>query len=295
MPGVQRLGYIGLEVSDIASWIGFATQILGFAAVEHVDGAIDLRMDDHATRIRLMPGKRDDLAYAGWEMRDAAALDALASRLWSADIACTRLTPAEARDRHAEAAIRFTDPDGNCCEAFYGPLQRTDRPFVSPLGVRFKTGQQGLGHIVLTTKDQVAQERFYTELLGLRVSDYIHTEIVKDRPLSLTFLRCNARHHSLALAQAPLLKRLVHLMVEVQSIDDVGRALDRCMEAGYHISMTLGRHANDQMLSFYPMSPSGFDIEYGWGGLAVEEQSWHVLSHDKISAWGHRFQRPPRA
>jgi hypothetical protein len=58
--------------------------------------------------------------------------------------------------------------------------------------------------------------------------------------------------------------------------------------------MTLGGHSNDEMLSFYPLSPSGFDIEYGWGGLSVDDQSWHVLTHHATSAWGHRFQRPPK-
>jgi hypothetical protein len=107
-------------------------------------------------------------------------------------------------------------------------------------------------------------------------------------------MRCNARHHSIALAHLPLKKKLQHLMIEVQSIDDVGRALYRCMDAGVHISLTLGRHSNDDMLSFYPLSPSGFDIEYGWAGLEVDDDSWHVLKHDTNSAWGHRYQRPPR-
>ena len=60
------------------------------------------------------------------------------------------------------------------------------------------------------------------------------------------------------------------------------------------LSLTLGRHSNDDMLSFYPMTPSGFDVEYGWGGLEVDDETWHVLTHAKNSAWGHHFQRPPR-
>jgi hypothetical protein len=83
-------------------------------------------------------------------------------------------------------------------------------------------------------------------------------------------------------------------MVEANSIDDVGRALSNCLAAGTHLTFTLGRHSNDNMLSFYPVTPSGFDIEFGWGGLEVEDDSWHVLTHDRNSAWGHVFQRPPR-
>lgn len=289
---IEALGYVGLEVSDLDAWVGFASGLLGLAAVRREDGSVDLRLDDYATRVRLFQGPRDDLAYAGWEVRDRQALDSLAARLEAAGLAVER--PDLAGDRQVADLIRFRDPEGTVLEAFYGPLQRTERPMVSPHGVRFKTGRQGLGHVVLSCTDKQAMMDFYAGLLGFRISDHINTEIMPGRPLSLTFLRCNGRHHSLALAPVPLKKKVAHLMVEVLDLDDVGRALYRCQDAGVHLSMTLGRHSNDHMLSFYPLSPSGFDIEYGWGGLEVDDESWHVLTHAANSAWGHRFQRPPR-
>jgi 2,3-dihydroxybiphenyl 1,2-dioxygenase len=291
---IEALGYVGFQVSDIDAWRRFAVDILGLQPAARPDGSIDLRMDAYATRIRLIPGPQDDIAYAGWEVRDAAALDLVVDRLAAAGVTALRASRAEAADRFVQDMVRFTDPEGLPCEAFYGPLQRTNQPFLSPLGVRFKTGRQGIGHIVLIAKDAKAQEAWWCDVMGFRLSDYIHTEVVKGRPVSFTFMRCNDRHHSLALAQIPIPKKLQHFMIEVESIDDVGRALYRCQDAGVHISLTLGRHSNDEMLSFYPLTPSGFDIEYGWGGLAVDDETWHVLTHDKNSAWGHRFQRPPR-
>jgi len=292
---IAALGYVGLEVSDLSAWRRFATAILGLQAVDREDGGIDLRMDTYATRLRLLSGTADDVAYVGWEVRDDLALERLTGLLRGRDIAVHEGSAAEAAVRQVAALIRFKDPEGLALEAYYGPLQRTDDPFVSPLGVRFKNGSQGLGHIVLVTQDAKAQEQFYREVLGFKLSDYIHTEVVPGRPLDLTFLRCNGRHHSLALAALPPKKKLQHLMIEVQSIDDVGRTLYRCMDAGQHISLTLGRHSNDDMLSFYPMTPSGFDIEYGWAGLEVDDDDWHVVTHASNSAWGHRFQRPPRS
>jgi len=293
-PSIAALGYVGLGVSDLAAWRRFATELLGLQAVERSDGSIDLRMDAYATRLRLIEAAADDVAYVGWEVSDAAALERVTESLRARDIQVHAGTPAEAAERHVAALIRFQDPEGLALEAYFGPLQRTDDPFLSPLGVRFKTGGQGLGHIVLVARDAKAQECFYGEVLGFKVSDYIHTEVVPGRPLRLTFMRCNRRHHSLALADLPLKKKLQHLMLEVQSIDDVGRALYRCLDAGQHISLTLGRHSNDDMLSFYPMTPSGFDIEYGWAGMEVDDETWHVVTHATNSAWGHHFQRPPR-
>jgi len=291
---IEALGYVGLEVSDFAAWRKFAGGILGLASAVREDGTIDLRMDAYATRIRLHQGPRDDLAYMGWETRDTAALESLALRLTQAGIAVERPGPEVARDRRVADLIRFEDPEGAVLEAFYGPLQKTETPAVSPLGVRFKTGRQGLGHVVLSCRDKEPMMAFYEGLLGFRISDHINTEVVPGKPLALTFLRCNGRHHSLAIAPVPLKKKIAHLMFEVQDIDDVGRAMYRCLDAGVHLSMTLGRHSNDEMLSFYPLTPSGFDVEYGWGGLEVDDETWHVVTHEANSAWGHTFQRPPR-
>lgn len=291
---IEALGYVGVEVSDMNAWLRFAGELLGLQPCPREDGTVDLRMDDYASRVRLSHGPRDDLAYMGWETRDAQALNALAARLEQAGVAVERPEAEVARDRRVAELIRFTDPEGSTLEAFYGPLQRTEQPMVSPTGARFKTGRQGLGHIVLTCADKAAMMDFYHGLLGFRISDHIHTEVVPGKPLALTFLRCNGRHHSLAIAPVPLKKKIAHLMFEVRDVDDVGRAMYRCLDAGVHLSMTLGRHSNDEMLSFYPLTPSGFDIEYGWGGLEVDDETWHVLTHEKNSAWGHRFQRPPR-
>ena len=294
MSEIEALGYIGMEVSNPDQWAHFAGTLLGLEVVPRSDGQTDLRMDGYAWRLRLSVGPRDDLSFMGWEVKDAAHLGSLARRLENAGVAVEHLSAAIACDRCVAAAIRFTDPEGNVNEAFYGPLQRADRPMISPHGVRFKTGRQGLGHVVLRCRDLEAMQAFYTQVLQFRLSDIIDTEVVPGRPLSLRFLRCNARHHSLALAPVPIPKTIVHLMFEVTDIDDVGRAMYRCLDAKVHLSMTLGRHSNDEMLSFYPLSPSGFDIEYGWGGLCVDDESWHVLTHHTTSAWGHRFQRPPK-
>ena len=290
---IEALGYVGLEVSDLSRWRAFATTTLGLQAIDR-EGSIDLRMDAYASRVNLTEGPLDDLSYAGWEVRDPAGLDQLANRLTQAGMPVDVADDALLAERRVAGLISFKDPEGNRHEAFYGPLQRTDAPFVSPIGVRFKTGRQGLGHVVLSCRDKPAMMAFFVETLGFRLSDHIRTEIVPGHPLEISFLRCNGRHHSLALAPVPIPKKIVHLMFEVATIDDVGRAMYKCLNDKVHLSFTLGRHSNDDMLSFYPVSPSGFDIEYGWGGLEVDDESWHVLTHESNSAWGHIFQRPPR-
>lgn len=292
---IEALGYVGLEVSDMAEWERFACEALGMQWIDRGGDTADLRIDRYAMRFRLHRGAADDLAYLGWEVRDAAALENLAMRLQAAGIFVERSEPSQAADRLVDRLIRFKDPEGNRHEVFFGPLQRTNDPFLSPTGAAFKTGRQGLGHAVLSCRDKPAMMAFFTQRLGFRLSDHIRTEVLPGRPIEISFLRCNGRHHSLALAPVPIPKRIVHLMTEVTTIDAVGRALDRCLEAGRHLTFSLGRHSNDDMVSFYSVTPSGFDWEYGWGGLEVDDESWHVLTHHTNSAWGHRYKRPPKA
>jgi 3,4-dihydroxy-9,10-secoandrosta-1,3,5(10)-triene-9,17-dione 4,5-dioxygenase len=78
-------------------------------------------------------------------------------------------------------------------------------------------------------------------------------------------------------------------MIEVASLDDVGRAMDRCARRGAPASATLGRHANDLMVSFYVRTPGGFDIEYGTDGQLVDGATWVSRETTAISLWGHQW------
>ena len=294
MSEIKALGYLGFSIADKEAWRDYAENILGVSVDDHDNGDMSLRVDSYAWRIKLKNSDHNNLDYVGWEVSDKQDLENLKNRLHEHSIAFEIGSDELAKARQVKELIVFYDPDGTRCEAFYGPLQLTNQPFVSPKGFRFITGEQGLGHIVLITKDHAAQEAFYTQLLGFKVSDYINTEIVPGKPLSITFLRCNGRHHSLALAPVPIPAKVAHIMLQVDNVDDVGRAMDAAEKAGIHFSFTLGRHSNDEMLSFYTMSPSGFDVEFGWGAIEVDDDSWHVKVHHTNSAWGHKFQRPPR-
>ncbi|ALS31833.1 hypothetical protein PTRA_a0479 [Pseudoalteromonas translucida KMM 520] len=294
MSEIKALGYLGFSISDPDAWKRYAENILGVSVTETDNGDMYLRIDSYAWRIHLKKSDHDQLDYIGWEVSDKQNLESLKSRLTEQKIVFEVGSEKLIKDRKVKDLITFHDPDGTCCEVFYGPLQVTNKPFVSPKGFRFITGEQGLGHIVLITKDHDAQEAFYTDFLGFKLSDYINTEVVPGKPFNISFLRCNGRHHSLALAPVPIPAKVAHIMFQVDSIDDVGRAMDAAEKDGVHFSFTLGRHSNDEMLSFYTMTPSGFDVEFGWGAIEVDDDTWHVKVHHTNSAWGHKFQRPPR-
>ena len=108
-------------------------------------------------------------------------------------------------------------------------------------------------------------------------------------PMRIRFLGVNQRHHSLALMPVPAGKDpgLIHIMVEVDTLDAVGRALDRVTREGYSVSSTLGRHTNDKMVSFYVRAPGGWDIEFGTEGMLVDESHFTAEEITADSYWGH--------
>jgi 3,4-dihydroxy-9,10-secoandrosta-1,3,5(10)-triene-9,17-dione 4,5-dioxygenase len=170
------------------------------------------------------------------------------------------------------------------------------RPAVSPYGHSFVTGDLGLGHVVLPVTDDETALRFYTEVLGFRLRDSMRMapqmlgRPADSGPLWMRFLGCNPRHHSLALAPMPTPAGIVHLMIEVGALDDVGRAIDRCHHSGFKPGSTLGRHANDLMVSFYVRTPGGFDVEYGTDGRLVDDTTWVARETTAVSLWGHVFR-----
>ena len=299
MSEICGLGYVAVEVSDVGAYEVFATELLGVELAQRLnDGGIHLRWDEYATRMTVRPGSANDIAYAGWEVGNAAELRSLADRLRAAGVDVT-VEPDELADsRKVSALLTFRDPDGMRHEAFYGPLLLPESPFRSPRAIGgFRTGSQGCGHIVVAVADPEAQVRFFVDVLGFRITDYIDVATPAG-PFHLTFLHCSTRHHSIAIAprRGPG-ARLHHVMLEVRELDDVGSTYYLAQVKGYAIASSLGRHSNDNMLSFYVSTPAGFAIEYGWGGLEVDDATWHVRRFQKTSNWGHISSRqaaPPR-
>jgi len=293
---ISALGYLGVEVSDLDAFAGYATGVLGLMPAEGGGPGIGdvrrYRLDAQAWRIEARRGARDDLAFAGFEVAGAAELAAMADRLSAAGVEVTDGGSDLAADRGVCGLVSCRDPDGLGVEIYYGPTLRTETPFVSPVGSPgFVTGAQGAGHIVLSTRDMAAARKFYQDLLGFRLSDVIRMRMGPQAHFDMEFFHCNPRHHTLALIPVPLPKRLHHFMLQVPTLDAVGFALERAEAAGAPITSSLGRHTNDQMVSFYSRSPAGFEVEYGYGAIEVDDETWRVTRHDAPSIWGHHRPR----
>ncbi|MCP2293907.1 2,3-dihydroxybiphenyl 1,2-dioxygenase [Nocardia amikacinitolerans] len=294
MAVISSLGYVQVAVSDPHAWRTFAFDVMGFAEGSGPDpDAIYLRMDERGARLVLVPADTDKVLAVGWEVRDHRALAAARDAVQAAGIEVTTLSVEEADARRVEEAIAFTDPAGTPVEVFHGPVL-DHSPVVSQHGNRFVTEGLGLGHVVLPVPDLDVAFRFYTDVLGFLPRGAFRLPTPPEYgPMRVRFLGVNQRHHSLALIPSGGKEGsgLVHIMVEVDALDDVGRALDRVGKAGYHLSSTLGRHTNDKMISFYVRTPGGWDLEFGTEGLLVDESTYTAEEITADSYWGHDWSR----
>jgi 3,4-dihydroxy-9,10-secoandrosta-1,3,5(10)-triene-9,17-dione 4,5-dioxygenase len=295
MAGIRSLGYLRIASADPGAWREFGTRLLGLVEGRGPEpGAVYLRMDDFPARFVIVPGETDRLLASGWEVGCEADLAAVARSLEAAGIPAKAGTADELARRRVAGLLTFDDPSGHTLEVFWG-ASLDSRPAFSAYGARFVTGDYGMGHVVIPAADDEAAMRFYTEVLGFRLRDTmamppeLFGRPPGGPPAMMRFLGCNPRHHSLALAPMTSESGCVHVMIEVATLDDVGRAMDRCARRGGQLSASLGRHANDQMVSFYVRTPSGFDIEYGTDGLLVDDATWISRQTTAVSNWGHVF------
>lgn len=299
--GWNGLGYAGVFAPDPVAWRAFATGVCGFVPAEIVpgprpqgialptpgaeglaaDGSCYLKLDRRQWRLAVHPGAAPGLAYLGFELRTERDLDRQIEELVDAKIEVREGSQAERDARGVDRLAVVQDPFGHRLELFQGPI--IDGPFVSPTGITFETGSLGMGHAVLFVADVEAALAFYRGVLGFQRSDYM---VFGPENRGIHFLRCTPRHHSLALLQIGPPSGLQHLMFEATSLDGVGRALDRALQAGVPISSGLGRHRNDGILSFYMHGPSGFDVEIGWGGVLCGDD-WSERQFAGGDDWGH--------
>ena len=281
---LDSLGYFGVRARSLDDWSSFGQKFLGLQLVDRSRKTLTFRMDDRRQRIVVHEDDVNDwsrAAFMGWEVADGAALDQLASTLDGAHVKVERAPRATADERRVTDLITFDDPVGNRLEAFYG-AEVAAGPFTPGRSISgFRTGPLGMGHVVLNVESVDRLLPFYTQTLGFHLSDFTL------RPFKAYFLHLNPRHHSFAMVETGK-SNIHHLMMELYMLDDVGQAYDLAQGEDGRIATTLGRHSNDFMTSFYANTPSGFFVEYGWGGRSIDPQNWKSVEMTcGPSLWGH--------
>lgn len=281
---VTELGYMGIGVKDLDAWKHFATDIVGFELAD--EGESDrcyLRMDYMHHRIVMHADGSDDLSYLGFRVAGADEFAQMQRQLAEAGIKFRVGSAEEAEERRVLEVLKLDDPDGNPVEIFHGPFTQFSKPFHPGRAMhgRFKTGSGGLGHCIIRERDVNAAQRFYAQL-GMRGGVEYKFGAGK-HAVGLVFMHCNDRDHTVAFG-IPGERRLNHVMLEVDNLDDVGMTYDLVRTNKIPVTITPGKHSNDHMYSFYFRTPSGWMFEYGWGARPATYQSEYFTG----DVYGHQ-------
>jgi catechol 2,3-dioxygenase-like lactoylglutathione lyase family enzyme len=263
-----------VAVPDFDQTVDFYAGIWGLKRVDGAKGvaflAAEGSTEQFVYRIRKADEKRLDLIAFGAD--SAEDVDELASSLADAGVRFVS-EPGTLQTPGGGYGFRFFDPDGRVVEVSAGVEQRQARDVAPREGIPV-----ALNHVVLNSPNRKAVEAFYAERLGFKLSDWI--------PF-MGFYRCNANHHSLAIADGEV-ATLNHVAFEVASIDDMMRGAGRVLKDGRaRLMMGPGRHSAGDNTFYYFFDPQGNVSEYTAEVEQVQdENAWTPREHPPTDMWG---------
>ena len=249
--------YVRLGTPDLESATRYAREVIGLELGAQESGVRYFRSDDRDHTLVYFEGDPADHTV-GFELRDREALESAAAQLENANIAVRAGTTVECEQRRVKAFVNFRDPTGNNIDLVVQPFHSGKRHFPSR-----DAGITGFSHIGLCSSDPPRDEKFWTDLMGAKVSDRIGISAL---------LRIDEVHHKIALfpAKKPGVQHVNH---QVESIDDVMKAYYRMKEAGIRIVFGPGRHPTSGACFLYFEGPDGMVYEYSTGvRLITQEQ-----------------------
>jgi len=292
--GAIHLGYVVAESQRLRDWHRFGADAVGLHVDEVSRDALRFRLDDRECRFLVQRGPSEDVTAVGWHVDDHETFDRIVARVTDRDVPIVEGTPEEAALRGVERLWRFAGPKGIVQEIFTTPVT-TPRP-LRMMSSGWVTGESGMGHVAITSRDPLGMHRYYNTVFDSRLSDYID-ENISGLKVKIRFLRVNERHHSVAIANVrglpvdPIRTRVQHVNIQATTLEDMVGAYQRVRELGFKMAWSIGQHTNDKELSFYCVTPSGFELEVGWNPIVVTpelEAAWQVATHHGISIWGHK-------
>ncbi|MHA6719981.1 VOC family protein [Sphingomonas sp. RS6] len=248
MSRVTEIRYVGYGVTDFDAEKKYYEEIWGLEPVPSDDGMAWFKAQGHdehqVVRLRKAEENRIDVIALSADSR--ADVDALRAKV--ADAGCQIVRePAALTSPGGGYGFRFFSPDGLMFEISSDVARGQRREIERWDGVPVK-----ISHIVLHSPDHQAAVKFFTEVLGFRVSDWLGD--------FMCFLRCNSAHHRIALLPGPAC--LNHVAYDMEGIDGMMRGAHRLKLNDVNIGWGPGRHTAGNNTFSYFVTPSGFVTEY---------------------------------
>ncbi len=291
--GSVHLGSVVVGSARLGQWRRFGADAIGMHADELDADSLRFRLDEQVCRFLIQRDPAEDVTALGWQIDGHAAFDRILARVADRGVPITEGTADEAARRGVERLWRFPGPKGMAQEIFTAPIT-TAEP-LRMAGSGWVTGESGMGHVAITSREPESMRAYYSTVFDSRLTDHID-EWMSGLKLKIRFLRVNERHHSIAIANTrgvkldPVRTRVQHINIQSATLDDVLASYQRVRELGFTMAWSIGQHTNDRELSYYCVTPSGFELEVGWNPIVIGpelESTWEPATYQGISIWGH--------
>ncbi len=273
---VTDLHYVAHAVPDLAAERTFYGETWGLIEVGEEDGKVYFAAEgsEHPFVIRLRQDDEKKTDLIGFSAASKADVDAIYAQALAAGARSIQ-EPGPARGPQGGYAARFFDPDGRALEVICDTNKRMARPLNK--GESIPTG---LSHVVLHSPNHKGLWKFYEDVLGFKLSDWIGEFMV--------FLRCNPAHHRLAIM--PGKPALNHVAFDVASVDEMMRGLGRLTKAGVTLSWGPGRHTAGNNTFTYYLTPNGNAVEYTSDVEECHDETWtpntYAMTPEITDQWG---------
>ena len=250
---VTALRSVDLDTPDLARSEAFYTSVWGLDLVTRQDGVSYLRAsgtDHHVVALRA--GDSPALRAVTFRLDSDAQFETIAAAC--REHGATLLSgPAANPGPDGGTVMTIRSPDGSALRFVHGDAQHAAQPD--------GTRPVRLAHVNINSTDVDSLAGFYQRALGFRLTD---------RSKAMAFVRCNADHHAIVIAEAPV-NGLNHVAFLMPDLESVMRGSGRMIDDGHPIAWGVGRHGPGDNVFAYFIDPLGIVIEYTAEVLQVDD------------------------
>ena len=253
----QKLGYVALGVTDIERSTAFATDIFGLDLTAELSGQRRLFRGSTAHHdIILAPASEPTFVRGGWQLESEEDLDRAFAHFCGQGLDPTWISNDEAQELKLRRAFRIIEPTTRSCFEYFAEMTHVSSPRRNGL-TKFTGGI----HYGLVIDDCAATTDYLVKNMGFLISDYMDNGRV-------TLLRAfpNPNHHSFAPVQfgAPF-HGFHHVAYMVETIDDIGRLINRVRKNDIKVQFGVGRHPTSGSIFLYIYDSDFIVWEYTLG------------------------------
>lgn len=276
MARVSEIRHVGYAVADLQTEAEFYRNVWGLRDVGEKDGMLHFAAEGHDELyvVRLRQADTQSIDIITLAADSSADVDALHAKVVSYGCQIV-FAPRDLDTLGGGYGFRFFSKDGLPFEISCGVASGPSRELSRWEGI-----PQKISHIVLHSPDHQEMVRFFVDVLGFKVSDWLGD--------FMCFLRCNQWHHRIALLPGP--PCLNHVAYDMLSVDDMMRGIHRLKQKGTDIRWGPGRHTAGNNTFSYFTTPAGFAVEYTADLEEVDDATWEATVHTPaplvMDQWG---------